>query len=224
MKREIITTSDGSTSIHLPDWEESYHSKHGAIQEAKHVFIQNGFSCCNEKSISILEIGFGTGLNAFITFLEAKQSGQNIEYVGVEAYPVSMEEVMQMNYPEALNANEFNTVFKLFHESEWNKAVTFSPTFSLTKRKQFFNDIDDQNQFNLIYFDAFGFRVQPELWSVEIFKKMYKALKPEGILVTYACRGPIKRAMMEAGFQIEKLAGPPGKREMLRGRKCNTSL
>jgi tRNA U34 5-methylaminomethyl-2-thiouridine-forming methyltransferase MnmC len=129
MKREIFITTDGSTSIHIPEWGESYHSKHGAIQEAQHVFIKNGFSCCNEKSISILEIGFGTGLNAFITFLEAKQSGQNIEYVGVEAYPVAMEEVMQMNYPEALNANEFNNVFKLFHEAEWNKAVTLLSNF-----------------------------------------------------------------------------------------------
>lgn len=212
-------TSDGSTSIHLPEWDESYHSKHGAIQEAQHVFIKNGLSLFKGQSVSVLEIGFGTGLNAFITFLESKKTNQSIEYVGVEGFPVVADEVLQMNYVQQLNANEWESEFKHMHEEEWEKPVTIDAYFRLTKRKQMFAEITDVNQFDLIYFDAFGFRVQPELWSVEIFTKMYTALKSGGILVTYACRGPIKRAMMEAGFQIEKLAGPPGKREMLRGRK-----
>ena len=219
MKREIIVTSDGSTSIHLPDWNESYHSKHGAIQEAQHVFIKNGLSLFKGQSVSILEIGFGTGLNAFITFLESQLSNQMVDYVGVEGFPISSQEVLQMNYVKQLNATNFKPVFELFHLSKWEENVTISNHFRLTKRKQLFTEIDDINQFDLIYFDAFGFRVQPELWSLEIFTKMYTALKSGGILVTYACRGHIKRAMMEAGFQIEKLAGPPGKREMLRGRK-----
>ena len=219
MKREIIITSDGSTSIHLPEWEESYHSKHGAIQEAQHVFIKNGLSLCKGQSVSVLEIGFGTGLNAFITFIESQKSNQNIEYVGVEGFPVSAEEVVQMNYVNQLNANQFESEFKMMHTSDWEKNVTISEHFRLTKRKQLFNEINDKNQFDIIYFDAFGYRVQPELWSVEIFAKMFEALKEGGILVTYACRGPMKNAMKEAGFQIEKLAGPPGKREMLRGRK-----
>lgn len=219
MKREIIVTSDGSTSIHLPEWDESYHSKHGAIQEAQHVFIKNGLSLFKGQSVSILEIGFGTGLNAFITFLESKKTNQSIEYAGVEGFPVAAEEVLQMNYVKQLNADEWESEFKRMHETEWEKPVTIDPNFRLTKRKQLFAEIADVNQFDLIYFDAFGYRVQPELWSVEIFIKMFTALKSSGILVTYACRGPIKRAMIEAGFQIEKLAGPPGKREMLRGRK-----
>jgi tRNA U34 5-methylaminomethyl-2-thiouridine-forming methyltransferase MnmC len=219
LKREIIVTSDGSTSIHLPDWNESYHSKHGAIQEAQHVFIKNGLSLFKGQSVSILEIGFGTGLNAFITFLESQLSNQMVDYVGVEGFPISSQEVLQMNYVNQLNATNFKPVFELFHLSKWEENVTISNHFRLTKRKQLFTEIDDINQFDLIYFDAFGFRVQPELWSVEIFTKMYTALKSGGILVTYACRGHIKRAMMEAGFQIEKLAGPPGKREMLRGIK-----
>lgn len=219
MKREIIITSDGSTSIHLPEWEESYHSKHGAIQEAQHVFIKNGLSLCKGQSVSVLEIGFGTGLNAFITFIESQKSNQNIEYVGVEGFPVSAEEVVQMNYVNQLNASQFESEFKMMHTSDWEKNVTISEHFRLTKRKQLFNEINDKNQFDIIYFDAFGYRVQPELWSVEIFAKMFEALKEGGILVTYACRGPIKNAMKEAGFQIEKLAGPPGKREMLRGWK-----
>jgi tRNA U34 5-methylaminomethyl-2-thiouridine-forming methyltransferase MnmC len=219
LKREIIVTSDGSTSIHLPDWDESYHSKHGAIQEAQHVFIKNGLSLFKGQSVSILEIGFGTGLNAFITFLECKKVNQSIEYVGVEGFPVADDEVLQMNYVKQLNAEEWESEFKRMHEVEWEDPVTIDTLFRLTKRKQLFAEITDVNQFDLIYFDAFGYRVQPELWSVEIFTKMYTALKSGGILVTYACRGPIKRAMTEAGFQIEKLAGPPGKREMLRGRK-----
>lgn len=219
MKREIIITSDGSTSIHLPEWEESYHSKHGAIQEAQHVFIKNGLSLCKGQSVSVLEIGFGTGLNAFITFLESIKNNQNIEYVGVEGFPISTDEVVQMNYVNQLNASQFEAEFKTMHISDWEENVTISETFRLTKRKQLFNDINDKNQFDIIYFDAFGYRVQPELWSVEIFTKMFEALKEGGILVTYACRGPIKNAMKEAGFKIEKLAGPPGKREMLRGWK-----
>lgn len=219
MKREIIITSDGSTSIHLPEWEESYHSKHGAIQEAQHVFIKNGLSLCKGQSVSVLEIGFGTGLNAFITFLESIKNNQNIDYVGVEGFPISPEEVIQMNYVNQLNSNEFDAEFKKMHQSDWEENVTISEHFRLTKRKQLFHEINDKNQFDIIYFDAFGYRVQPELWSVEIFTKMFQALKEGGILVTYACRGPIKNAMKEAGFKIEKLAGPPGKREMLRGWK-----
>lgn len=219
MKREIIQTSDGSTTIHLPDWNENYHSKHGAIQEAKHVFIKNGLSLFEGRSVSILEIGFGTGLNAFITFLETQNSTQSIEYVGVEAYPVSFEEVEQMNYVSELDAETQSEIFKRMHESEWDTNVKISDAFSLTKRKQFFNEIADVEQFDLIYFDAFGFRVQPELWSTEIFQKMYNALKPGSYLVTYAARGVVKRSMLEVGFTVEKLEGPPGKREMFRAYK-----
>ncbi len=219
MKREIIQTADGSTTIHLPEWNESYHSKNGAIQEAYHVFIKSGFSLFQRKPISILEIGFGTGLNAFITYLEAKKENQIIDYVGVEAHPVILEEVMQMNYVSELAAENEISIFEKMHSCTWENINMISPTFSLTKRKQLFEDIDDENQFDLIYFDAFGFRVQPELWSLEIFQKMFKSLKSEGVLVTYACRSSIKNAMLEAGFTIEKLPGAPGKREMLRATK-----
>jgi tRNA U34 5-methylaminomethyl-2-thiouridine-forming methyltransferase MnmC len=221
LKREIITTNDGSTTIHLPELNESYHSKHGAIQEAYHVFIKNGLSLFEGKSVSILEIGFGTGLNSFITYLEAKKSNQSIDYVGVEAYPVAFEEALQMNYVKELDATEEVTVFKNMHESIWEEKIAISDDFSLTKRQQLFQDINDEDAFNLIYFDAFGFRVQPELWSLEIFQKMYKALKINGVIVTYACRSSIKNAMIECGFKVEKLPGAPGKREMLRAKKIN---
>jgi tRNA U34 5-methylaminomethyl-2-thiouridine-forming methyltransferase MnmC len=219
VKREVIQTLDGSTTIHLEEWDECYHSKHGAIQEAKHVFIQNGFSLFEDKPISILEIGFGTGLNAFITFLESNEKKQSINYVGVEAYPVAANEVLMMNYVAELGADSYKDVFKKMHESNWDEIIELTDAFTLTKRKQFFQEIDDIETFDLIYFDAFGYRVQPELWSTEIFKRMYDALKPNGVLVTYAARGVVKRSMIEVGFSVEKLAGPPGKREMFRARK-----
>lgn len=219
MKREVIQTLDGSTTIHLQEWDECYHSRHGAIQEAQHVFIKNGLSLFKDNTISILEIGFGTGLNAFITFLEAQKKNQSINYVGVEAYPVSPKELELMNYVSELNVIDKKNIFEKMHESNWEEEIVFGDSFLLTKRKQFFEDIVDLDKFDLIYFDAFGYRVQPELWSTAIFKKMYDALKPKGILVTYAARGVVKRSMMEVGFKVEKLQGPPGKREMFRAIK-----
>jgi tRNA U34 5-methylaminomethyl-2-thiouridine-forming methyltransferase MnmC len=219
MKREIQITGDGSTSIFIPELNEGYHSRHGAIQEAYHVFIKNGLELFTQTDISILEIGFGTGLNAFITYLEANKTKQNIDYVGVEAYPVEMEHVAQMNYVQELTATNDQSLFTKMHTSNWGEKIPISTHFCLIKRKQFFQDIQDSDAYDLIYFDAFGFTVQPELWSEELFKIMFKALKNKGVLVTYACRSSIKNAMIAAGFTIEKLPGAPGKREMLRGKK-----
>ena len=219
MKREIIITEDGSTTIRIPEWNENYHSTHGAIQEAKHVFIKNGLDLFqDQKKISILEIGFGTGLNSFITFLETKQKEQ-VNYVGVEAYPVVAEEVKQMNYVYELNALKDQSIFELMHTCDWEIEKSLTSNFNLTKKKQFFQDITDENCYNLIYFDAFGFPLQPELWSEVIFQKMYDALLSNGVLVTYACRTSIRKAMLTAGFSVEKLPGAPGKREMLRATK-----
>lgn len=223
MKREIIQTKDGSTTIHLTEWNESYHSKHGAIQEAYHVFIKNGLSLLEvpavsqtgeTKPIAILEIGFGTGLNCFISYLEAEKNKKPIDYVGVEAYPVTLDEALQMNYANEIDPTQA-AVFSQMHECHWEQENAISTNFKLTKRRQFFQEIKDEDAFDLIYFDAFGFRVQPELWSDEIFASMFRALKSNGILVTYACRTSIKNAMLSAGFSVKKLPGAPGKREML---------
>lgn len=228
MKREIIITSDGSSTIHLPDWNEQYHSKHGAIQEANHVFVKHGLCFFNtkldsvsqkNKEISILEIGFGTGLNCFITYIEAKELNLNINYVGVEAYPVSKEEVKLMNYVDELKADKYQLKFDEIHEVSWEEKHQVDTDFNLTKRKQFFEDINDENTFDLIYFDAFGARNQPELWTEEIFAKMFKALKNGGVLTTYSAKGSVRRAMQSVGFTVERLEGPPGKREMLRAVK-----
>jgi tRNA U34 5-methylaminomethyl-2-thiouridine-forming methyltransferase MnmC len=221
MKREIITTEDGSTTIHLPEWDEQYHSKHGAIQEAYHVFIEMGFFHFLKKNqpklLHILEIGFGTGLNSIVTLIEAKKLNIEVEYTGVEAYPIASDEVGKLNYAKQLNVSD--ELFNQLHLSDWEISEEIISDFKLLKQKKFFSEIEDQDKFHIIYFDAFGARIQPELWTVEIFQKMYNALKPEGVLVTYSAKGSVRRAMQEVGFTVERLPGPPGKREMLRATK-----
>lgn len=217
MKREIIITSDGSTTIHLPDWDEQYHSKHGAIQEAYHVFIKAGFHKVDLQELSILEIGFGTGLNCFITLLEEYNT---VNYVGVEAYPVEDSEVDKLNYISELRVVNKGFLFDEIHSCPWGVVNEITDKFNLEKRKQFFQDIKDVNAFNLIYFDAFGARVQPELWTEDVFQVMFRSLKKGGVLVTYSAKGSVRRAMQAVGFVVERLPGPPGKREMLRAIKC----
>ena len=224
MQRKIITTADGSKTIYLPEWDEHYHSKHGAIQEAYHVFIQMGLEhvlTLQERSeqLSILEIGFGTGLNAIITLIEAEKHRLKINYNGVEAYPVENDEVDSLDYADALSEKEYQAIFKKLHQVSWEEQNSITPEFNLKKRKEFFSEITDKNQHHLIYFDAFGARVQPELWTEAIFQKMYDALKVKGVLVTYSAKGSVRRAMQAVGFRVERLPGPPGKREMLRACK-----
>lgn len=219
MKRKIITTADGSKTIQIEEWDEQYHSKHGAIQEAYHVFIKHGLSLFSNTEIAILEIGFGTGLNALITTLEAPKNNLVISYTGIEAYPVVLEEISQLNYIEQLNAPNAKNVFENMHTVPWDVAVEILPNFTLHKKQQDFLEIKAESVYNLIYFDAFGARVQPELWTEIIFSLMYKALQSKGILVTYAAKGSVRRAMLAVGFSVERLPGPPGKREMLRATK-----
>jgi len=221
LERKIITTLDGSTTIHLPEWDEQYHSKNGAIQEAYHVFIEMGFfyflNKFQPKEVSILEIGFGTGLNAIITLLESQNKNISTFYTGVEAYPVEDSEINQLNYHQQLKVSE--EFFLILHSSLWEKTLKINSNFDLLKRKMFFSEINDKNQHDIIYFDAFGARVQPELWTEEVFQKMYNALKVNGVLVTYSAKGSVRRAMQAVGFTVERLPGPPGKREMLRACK-----
>lgn len=235
MEREVVITGDGSSTIHLPEWDEQYHSKHGAIQEAYHVFIKHGLhhfcsaGCHLEGSldgnshISILEIGLGTGLNAFITLLEAENLKQSIDYYGVEGYPVALNEINQLNYSEQLNEGKSELLFKQLHDVSWGENHKITDFFFLNKQHKFFAEINEKDTFNIIYFDAFGARVQPELWTEKIFQKMFDALKDNGVLVTYAAKGSVRRAMQTVGFLVEKLPGPPGKREMLRATKHSSN-
>ncbi|MDT0686902.1 tRNA (5-methylaminomethyl-2-thiouridine)(34)-methyltransferase MnmD [Autumnicola psychrophila] len=226
MERKIIRTGDGSVTIHLPQWDEQYHSKHGAVQEAQHVFIEMGLNYfvknSNTEDVKILEIGFGTGLNAFITFLQLNRIQKRIAYTGVEAYPVDLLEVEKLNYPEVLSAEESAAVFLDMHTIPWEEKTVISEDFVLIKQKKKFEDIEEKKAFHIIYFDAFGARVQPELWTEDVFQKMFEALIEGGVLVTYAAKGSVRRAMQAVGFTVERLPGPPGKREMLRAVKKHT--
>lgn len=219
LKRHLIITSDGSHSIHIPEWDEQYHSKHGAIQEAYHVFIKNGLNFIDKREISILEIGLGTGLNCFITFLEAQKNKLQIDYTGIEAFPINKSESGLLNYVNELKAKKHQSIFDAIHTSEWEKDISLSENFLFTKRMQKFQKLSDKNKFDLIYFDAFGPRVQPELWTENIFQKMYDALIKNGVLVTYSAKGSVRRSLQNIGFEVERLPGPPGKREMLRAIK-----
>lgn len=219
MKRKIITTSDGSKTIQIEEWNEQYHSKHGAVQEAYHVFIKHGLSLFRNRDMHILEIGFGTGLNALITVKEAEQQNLNVHYTGVEAYPVTEEEVKALDYVGTLDVESLEDTFLEMHQCSWEQEHTIKKDFQLLKQQKDFMDIKDLNKYDLVYFDAFGARVQPELWTEKVFKIMFSALKENGVLVTYAAKGSVRRAMQAVGFTVERLPGPPGKREMLRATK-----
>ncbi|GJH40637.1 hypothetical protein RCZ04_11870 [Capnocytophaga sp. HP1101] len=219
MTHKLIQTSDGSTSLYIPQLDETYHSVHGALQETQHVFIKNGLQLFHNQPLAILEIGFGTGLNALVTYKQHEALGLNIRYETVEAYPLSWEEASQMNFSQLLNDATLTPIFELMHRCIWDEPVSLSPSFTFKKRLQRFETISDVNAFDLIYFDAFGAQVQPELWQEAIFQQMYTALKTGGYLVTYAAKGSVRRAMQASGFTVERLPGPPMKREMLRAHK-----
>jgi len=222
LKKELLHTDDGSTTLHLPKWNEQYHSKHGAIQEAMHVFIKHGLQYFYNKekpsTISVLEIGFGTGLNALLTYLIAKEISElHVNYTGLEAYPVAIKEIEKLNFSEQLEIDK--SIYTKLHTCAWEKKEAISNRFNLKKLNIRFEEFIGLGDFDLIYFDAFGPRVQPELWKAPIFEQMFAALKPNGVLVTYSAKGEVRRTMQKIGFTVERLPGPPGKREMLRGVK-----
>ena len=215
---EIVLTGDGSHTLYVKELDEHYHSTHGAITESRHVFIEAGYLFVKKQQINILEMGFGTGLNAFMTLMEANKTQARIQYTGIEKFPLSTEAIRILNYPD-LFPEQFRKAFYSIHEGPWNKTYSLSKNFTLTKIKADLCDHLIKGSANLVYYDAFAPDKQPELWSVEIFRKIHKALSPEGILTTYAVKGEVRRALVSAGFRVEKLPGPPGKREMLRARK-----
>lgn len=223
MKRSIITTADGSKTILIEDWKEQYHSKHGALQEAQYVFVQMGLQYLLDlkqpTTIRLLEIGFGTGLNAFLTAIEYQNKNIQIQYHGLDAYPVNRDELKALNYGNLLGQNH-QVLFEHIHQAKWGEWCRIQPQFSLKKSRQLIADFREHSCYDLIYFDAFGARVQPELWTKHIFQQMYEALAQGGVLVTYSAKGSVRRAMQTVGFEVERLQGPPGKREMLRATKA----
>lgn len=218
MKRKIIETEDGSTSFLMEEWGESFHSIHGAIQEAQHVYIENGLRFLfkrNLQSFEILEIGFGTGLNCFMTLIESEKKSKKISYTGIEGFPLIKEEWGLLNYNKFYES-KFSDYLNKIHVVEWEKDNIITQNFNLIKHQILFDEINFEKKFDLVYFDAFGFQFQPELWSEAIFKKIKKSLKPDGIIVTYACKGAVNRILKNLDFKVEKLDGPPGKRQMTR--------
>ncbi|HEX7847021.1 MAG TPA: tRNA (5-methylaminomethyl-2-thiouridine)(34)-methyltransferase MnmD [Chitinophagaceae bacterium] len=222
-QRQIIVTKDGSHSISIPAMKVTYHSIHGAIGESKHVFIQAGLLDSEIFDFigvhTVLEIGFGTGLNALLTLIEADQHKNRIYYTALELYPLDEKEVNQLNYCEQLQQPAYQPRFERMHECGWEEMFEISEFFRLTKIKRDLLAYNTDDLFSIIYFDAFAPTAQRELWTREVFEKLYNMLTVDGLLVTYCSKGDVRRAMQAAGFTIEKLQGPPGKREMLRGRK-----
>lgn len=219
MKREIILTSDGSKSIYLPELDENYHSGHGALQEARHIFIENGLKSVTPNPLRIFEMGFGTGLNTFLSFIEAFNSGRQIEYTGIEAYPVESELIRELNYAQLIDKS-LEKYFNELHNSAWDVPVLIHPNFVLTKIQKKIEDFAvTEAKFDLIYFDAFGPRAQAEMWDISILEKMYAILDRKGVLVTYCAKGQFKRDLKALGFIVESLPGPPGKREMTKAVK-----
>ena len=219
-KRKIITTNDGSHSLLVPELNEQYHSVHGAKQEAEHVFLKMGLEgFCDEKEVqefSVFEVGFGTGLNALLTAQWSGINNKTINYTSIEKYPVSKDEFSLLNYGD-LSGNA--ALYSKIVEAKWESFESITDTFKL--RKQELDLIEDQLQsgFDVVYFDAFAPNKQPKLWEVSIFKKIFDSMNEGGLLVTYCCQGQARRNMIEAGFTVEKVPGPPGKREMLRAQK-----
>ncbi len=219
-KREFKITGDGSHTLYVEALDETYHSRHGAIQEALHVFINAGLNHFNKLELNVLEIGLGTGLNAFLTLLEAKKRNIEINYTAIEAFPLEEDIIKQLNYTEELNSTiDEEAVFDLIHRVEWERHQEITQEFKLNKVNVDLNHYHSKEVFDVIYFDAFGPNVQPEMWSEAIFNNMYNHLSKDGVLVTYCAKGSVKRTLKKVGFEVEALPGPPGKREMTRARK-----
>lgn len=212
MDREIIITKDGSHSLFVKSMGETFHSKHGAVQESLHVYIKNGIDLIKKDSINVLEFGFGTGLNALLTLRFASENNKKVYYETIEAYPLSEKEYSLLNYDDFINsAASLNT----FHEIPFEIPSNVNVNFSFLKHHTKIEDFTTENRFDIVYFDVFGYEYQSELWSVEILQKAYDFLNPNGIFVTYACKGLVNRRLKEIGFEVHKKQGPPGKREMV---------
>ncbi len=217
MNNNIIITNDGSHSIYSEAVNENYHSKFGSIAEAEHVFIKNGFLAKNQSKLKILELGFGTGLNALLTLQKAKQKDIYVDYHTIELYPILKNHYMKLNFSDLLQM-ERNQFLKL-HECGWEKENIISSNFKFLKHNISFEKYNTNIKFDIVYFDAFSPNKQPELWNLEIFKKIFNLLVKNGILVTYCAKGSVKRIMKKAGLDVIVVDGPPGKRQMTKAIK-----
>jgi len=227
MHRELQITADGSHTLAIPQMQVTYHSRHGALQESMHIFIRHGLDYAvqqrpDDDRLCIFEMGFGTGLNALLSMQYASQHQKPVYYQAVEQYPLSVAEAEQLNYTSLTAYEPLTSAFAAMHAGDAGEDINIHPLFTLHKVKlslQQYLQLSGKNIFDLIYYDAFAPSAQPELWAQEIFRQLFDILSKDGILVTYCSKGDVRRAMMSAGFAVEKLPGPPGKREMLRAMK-----
>ena len=217
-ERTIITTEDGSQSIYVEGMNEHYHSTHGALQESLHIFINNGLKLCTKKSVSILEIGLGTGLNVLVTLKDAMSSGLHIHFHSLEKYPLVADEYSKLHF-DSLLGEETDDYLKTIHTSEWDCDVKVLPDFILHKTLIDLLDWQPSHCYDVVYFDAFAPDKQPDLWTEKVFRKIYLAMNDGGVLSTYCAKGQVKRNLKAAGFIIESKPGPPGKREITVARK-----
>lgn len=214
----LQATADGSHTLFVPELNENYHSVNGAWQESNHVFIEAGLRQLNKSELSVLEVGFGTGLNAFLTLLEAEKADKIIHYTSLELYPIDIELIPSLNYAKLISPDK-QSLFDALHDATWSESVWITPNFCLKKIKIDLLKFSTNECYDLIYFDAFAPDKQPEMWHSEVFERLFHNTKEGGILTTYCAKGVVRRSMIAAGFLVERLQGPPGKREMIRAIK-----
>jgi len=222
MERIILQTGDLSNTIYVKDLDETFHSVNGALQESNHVFIQAGFDeiIKSKNKINIYEVGFGTGLNALLTFTESSAKNISVSYTSIEAFPLEKFIVEELGYKNLFDKKHHANIDKI-QNANWNETIQLNKNSSLTKVNIKLEKYVFDSTFDLVYFDAFAPDKQPELWTEEIFKNIFNNMNEGGILVTYSAKGEVRRRMQRAGFRVERLPGPKGKREMLRARKLN---
>ncbi|MCC8096478.1 MAG: tRNA (5-methylaminomethyl-2-thiouridine)(34)-methyltransferase MnmD [Tannerellaceae bacterium] len=216
--RELQLTADGSHTLFVPAMDEHYHSVNGAVQESQHVFIEAGLKQLDRNPIRIFEVGFGTGLNAFLTLLETGHTA--VEYFSIEQYPLEEKLIHALNYGELVLSGK-KDLFLSLHQAAWNISVPITDSFTLHKMYGDSNTASLPGQIDLVYFDAFAPDKQPDMWNQEIFNKLYKQMTSGGILTTYCAKGVVRRMLQASGFSVERIPGPPGKREMLRATKIS---
>ena len=215
---QLIETSDGSHTLYVPELDEHYHSVHGAVQESMFIFIKNGFDFCSASPLNILEVGFGTGLNALLSAIKSKTGNREVNYTSLEKFPLEDSVVNSLNHYK-FAGEEGKEIFHLIHSASWNERVKICTNFYLKKIETDFTKAQLSGAYDLIYFDAFGPDKQPEMWTAEIFRSIAAVTNDSGVLVTYSAKGEVKRNLRACGFAVTLLPGPPGKRQMIRAIK-----
>ena len=222
MEKKIITTADGSPSLYIEDLNETYHSKHGALTESNFIYINKGLAHWldhnNKNELKVFEMGFGTGLNAYLCYIFTLEQKISCHYLTIEKYPLSYKEVQSLKMRASLPVSEYHLFFDQLHMTEWNKKLCRSNFFFKKVKEDFFSMVLDQT-FDVLFYDAFGYNAQAEMWQKSALKRCYEMLNPGGVWVSYCAKGAVRRDLEKIGFFVERLEGPPGKREILRATK-----